>query len=955
MEVDEKEPSGIEYARTYGLCVDYTTERLRVGNVNVPSDIGFYQDLRDPPEVFITNALEELTKERLAINKDAVLLLKGVYSFQEPPATDLLAIDGRKQILGLKHELPVLQSDYQLDLLNFGSAAMPNLRNLRIPFEATNEESDESFEWPAKYFAYIAQCEEKVKAEKITVSRGALVYLQDAIRDEYVAEDSETVKAESLIYKPTTAVLPLTPPLLPLSPPLTPYIPSSPANRLPRVPDSSDSFARETITLENQIMAADSLVRKSSDSSDSMLLDVTHPPQFSPLVEDQMSSNLKHTTEDLKVEGPLTPSMFSSSPMRKLKSVSFSETLLEFIPYPPWAGDSSEDDSNASIDFDKLFRDIEPLAKQAKRKIENEQLSGADTTARVDVPDLDFTLPMAPWNEYSLKKGDRHKHSSTELDAQMKFLLRSKREDLKTTTSWHGLSALERDLQWGIFTTRISSVNLDEKIHGETELNKMLIELTRCDIATSSAQVWKRDGLRLLDDDEDEEELELAGKEERMDVEALVQKRKLEMDDEVAETTRKRSAPQGVRTPHSQSPLNARSKTFKCHQQRTPAPASRKKARQSPTDTGNELMFGGFSATTALHKFMETRGKPPEPVYNGTRKQTLTTHNSIRGTRASRILSREPPSDPPVIGGQLAQTKVQVAKPKGEQLLRLLPDLPTIPGSLAPCSFIVSSSLLQQRSLMKQVEQLYPGAEFLYRDYNLPHSAFKEADILLSPSSGLLFTTLQQVKQRALPGQPDHSPVKELMTVLQLRYERLVVMVSEGLSREMEALGSSRPDDPRDKDAMLTFESFASQLEGEVLVKYVHGGEQAFAHSIVVEMANYGLPHGSVDIGDIKPLAVETSWEVFLRRVGLNPFAAQVLVASLKQPFDVQLPTSSGFLSSSKYPRAVSVSGMPAFLMMDEEERVKYFQALMGGSRILRRVSMVLDQEWVSAAHGFRM
>jgi hypothetical protein len=40
---------------------------------------------------------------------------------------------------------------------------------------------------------------------------------------------------------------------------------------------------------------------------------------------------------------------------------------------------------------------------------------------------------------------------------------------------------------------------------------------------------------------------------------------------------------------------------------------------------------------------------------------------------------------------------------------------------------------------------------------------------------------------------------------------------------------------------------------------------------------------------------------------------------------------------------------------MGEEERVKFFQAFMGGSRILRRVGRLLDQEWVSAAHGFRM
>jgi hypothetical protein len=139
------------------------------------------------------------------------------------------------------------------------------------------------------------------------------------------------------------------------------------------------------------------------------------------------------------------------------------------------------------------------------------------------------------------------------------------------------------------------------------------------------------------------------------------------------------------------------------------------------------------------------------------------------------------------------------------------------------------------------------------------HSAAKEADIILSPSTGLIFTTLQRVKQRALPGQADRSPIKERVFALQSRYERLVIVVSEGLSPEMENLGSSRPHDPRDIEAVEAFKAFASKMEGEVLVQYVVGGEKALALSTVVEMARYGLPHGSPDIGDIKPVTQETT------------------------------------------------------------------------------------------------
>jgi hypothetical protein len=96
-------------------------------------------------------------------------------------------------------------------------------------------------------------------------------------------------------------------------------------------------------------------------------------------------------------------------------------------------------------------------------------------------------------------------------------------------------------------------------------------------------------------------------------------------------------------------------------------------------------------------------------------------------------------------------------------------------------------------------------------------------------------------------------------------------------------------------------------------------------------------------------------WEIFLRRAGINPFAAQVIIASLKTPFDVPILPSRDLSASSGHARTVQVSGLSAFLMMGEDERLQFFQALMGGSRILRSVSRVLDQEWVSAAHGFRI
>ena len=95
-------------------------------------------------------------------------------------------------------------------------------------------------------------------------------------------------------------------------------------------------------------------------------------------------------------------------------------------------------------------------------------------------------------------------------------------------------------------------------------------------------------------------------------------------------------------------------------------------------------------------------------------------------------------------------------------------------------------------------------------------------------------------------------------------------------------------------------------------------------------------------------------WELFLRRAGLNPFAAQIILASLKEPYDLPMRSSSP-MASDVSTRNLSIFGLPAFLLMSAEERIQRFQALLGGSRILTRASALIDQQWISAAHGFTL
>ncbi|OAG10236.1 uncharacterized protein CC84DRAFT_1138602 [Paraphaeosphaeria sporulosa] len=924
LDVIEHEPTVLEYARFHGLCSDFTHELPQCYNNVSISDETFDRDLQDPKDVLaLTNPADELKRERFAVTKEAAMILKSAISLAAAPHDLPLLANEKMRILNLKLEVPILRTDNELDLLEFGSAVMPSFDDLKIPLVPIDEENEEGLEWPSRYSGYPAQCTDRAKSEKLGVSRETLLHLQNAIKDFHLLEDSENIKQEALSYR--------------------------------KVNDSNSTTA-EAKALEEQLMAADALMRRDSDGSDTtLLLDMLDPGEYEPSLGDANSPSTKRRAAYLKIEGPLTPLMFSESPAKKLKTVAFAEMLVEYIPNFENGNDilSPEDDY-------AFFKDIiEPAAEDAKWRVENEKLSEADTTKRMPVPHVDFRLPIAPWDEFS-----RRDRSESEIDAQARFLLWVKGNYMKSATSWHGVSELERTLPLAPFPYELGIVSTEEQLHGEDTLTKMLAEVAVGEIATSSTGMWKRDGLLILEDEEHGEEfLTPADLGELTDMNFLVRKQQLKLQEVVGNhgysSQPKLSALTAVagtlkprhdlieshhwRTESSGSGANASPRAIEVRQKDLQLDSMRNKSIQE-WDKDQSLIFGGkFSASSALDNFIVLQGMTVKP-------------NTIGRNEPLAKRPPEPPLRSPIRPTKQARNDEnglsKVDSQNAPEPVRRPLNLPPLPESMPPCSFVISSTLLQRRSLSKQIETLYPDAEFVCRDFDLQIAVSKEADLILSPSTGLMLTTLQQLKQRALPGQPERSPVKERMVSLKDVYERLVVLVSEGLSRELEQQSFGPCSDRRDQEAVTEYEKIAAKLDGEVLVRYIPGGEQALARSVVIEMAKFGLPHGSHDIGDIKLLPDQTTWEIFLRRAGLNTFAAQVILALLKDPFD--WPQFSEGTSDDKS-GPTQTRGLLNFLFMPAATRVQTFQAVLGGSRILRRVSALLDERWLSAAHGFRV
>ena len=428
---------------------------------------------------------------------------------------------------------------------------------------------------------------------------------------------------------------------------------------------------------------------------------------------------------------------------------------------------------------------------------------------------------------------------------------------------------------------------------------------------------WKPDGLRILDDlAESDEELEEGTFPEESNMESLIRKRKLELDlegtspssDENFKLTKARPlGERGTSSGHSEARR-----------------VNQKKVLGAQTNPHHgESVTDNFSAMDALNDFLSIRKgfvEKPKPK-----------------------VDRHFP--------EILRDKVQQASPKQESGANLessgpkplvMPS-PTTTAPKTPCQFVLSAFFLSNRTLSRQIQSLFPTAEFIERDFNLhldppqrPQSKSNialpvistladDADIILSPSTGLICTTLQKIKQRSLPGQVARSAVRERILAISPRYERLFVMVSEGLHAG-DPVGTGHLDNS-DCEALIEFIAFCSSLPDEVTVTFIAGAEKDLAKWIVAMMVKYGVSGQAV-----KLIQDETLWEIFLRRAGMNAFAAQAILGKLKK--------------LEQHGREDDEFGLTAFVEMSLEERLARFETLLGGRRVLGRVSRVLDARW---------
>lgn len=160
--------------------------------------------LDDPPRlVHIDLANVKVPEERLAVDADAASILASIAESvkHSPSHSDQnLGVD-RHRVRRMKHELPLLRSDHELDVLRFASPIVPDLENAFLPLETVDVEEDEGLEWPSSYYALPDEVDQKSKSEKIEASKDDFLFLRDALKVHLEGVEDGAFEVDDLLYK----------------------------------------------------------------------------------------------------------------------------------------------------------------------------------------------------------------------------------------------------------------------------------------------------------------------------------------------------------------------------------------------------------------------------------------------------------------------------------------------------------------------------------------------------------------------------------------------------------------------------------------------------------------------------------------------------------------------------------------------------------------------------------
>ncbi|GJC78232.1 hypothetical protein ColLi_01070 [Colletotrichum liriopes] len=557
-----------------------------------------------------------------------------------------------------------------------------------------------------------------------------------------------------------------------------------------------------------------------------------------------------------------------------------------------------EDGSSFNEQFSLLIKD---KADGMTRRLEQEQVEAVDAVARMQPPLLDFSTPPPEW-----------RGAMQDPSAMFLWIARNHKDEFRSSR-WPKTSQEQKDLRWVPFLVPLTKVDVRESVGSSDVLQDVLRTRRPESLPTSADYVRRRSYLKAISEDDDEE-LSIPCQDDTQELSFHGPK------EGVMDLIRKRRMTQVAEAEHS----NMESPTIGVKSRRTAS-------KMIATNSLNEGLLLGENDTNAagrlLSNYMNLRAaKRPRSSTSSFITAPARSTETALGSSASRRSSQN-------------ALKPRTPQPKGRPVYADAPCPPVVILQQAP-RIIISVSL--PRCIITALQTKIPGIDLVDRDFT-SHNTWSwspgstkrvenhsllcyEADIIPSPGTGILITTILKVRQKTLPGSnPQLSQIRQRLTRVAPLYERVIVLVSEGNPTGEQA----GPLDGADAEAYASFVAFASSLGSSgcsVRIMYVAGGSQTLAHWTCALVATHAKEAPS-NVQQII-MSEETEWEVFLRRAGFNMYAAQVALAVVK----------GTYLEDGEDRTLVR------FLGMGSAERATLLQDFLGGGRnLVERVSARLD------------
>ncbi|KAI1476963.1 hypothetical protein F4774DRAFT_427726 [Daldinia eschscholtzii] len=899
--VDDSNLEPDEYARVNGLSVDsqvqlshlldYFKSQSNLLLVNEWADDASLTPLHIPCLTSQIEQLDGVSKESLQLLSQAALLgCEEISSF---------GCHTRVNLSGLKLELPLLQSDPEYDCRELARSIeqvrRADIDLTNVPSEPLRRSNDETLDFPESSYQYTQILMREIRDERIDVPKEALIYLSRILKDAWTKEKNEEL-LDTISNRTVLRDLALTPPLSPQQQDEGYFIPNEAACQ---VPVSSDT---ETL-LDDDLTKAEAHILREDDYH----LDATSLADFKPLTNSpsddfSMSIITPFKIDTLKVEGPLTP-LNSLPPSSDLDIDMVAYAKAVDVDHILDEGQPSILDAESEINPSNVFQDdmmtiLEEKAKSVMRNIKQEKLQTADAIARIEVPIMDFSFPDPDWTE-------------TPIDSALQLgYIRGTCEAFNMPL-WPKDSRVERNLRWSPFLSKVSHVSMNEAIADDGTAEALLNFSSDFEYPTSGDYVWKQPGLtilRELDDDEEEQKLPHISSEAET-IESLVRKRRLELNNPIISSSPVElvQAPQAIET----------------------APYQTLSGKQ---DQVPHLLLGcdePNAASTLLSNYVDFHTTKRQKNLKSSFFPSF--YKQTDETKTKKVLKTPRINQP-------EETIVSKAEPEAK--VAIPAPCPPLPSKLA--RIMIIKALTLERGVLSRLEKVYQSIEIIERDFerwnsltwnrnSVSRSPIKsplaaEADIIISPAIGIVITTLLRAIQKPLPGQKGLSSIRERIRNVALRYERLIILVSERNRVDETARNLT----PAECAGYADFVGFATGLDTDVQLYYVGGGDDTLVKWLVSVLVR----HAS-DTPVFKDIIIqdETLWELFLRRAGLNAYAAQVILGQLKAPDDIP-------------EEQINEYGLSAFIKMAPMERVQKFRGLMGGERVLNRVNEALETQW---------